>query len=115
MTLGGIPLFATNRPAPAAAWDPSQLALTGFWRDFVNPTWLGSASAGTSAANDLTDPGNEPAQGTALNGWGVADFNGSNDWLLADDTCDTYFNASSLSGWVLQSSHRCLRRREIRR
>jgi hypothetical protein len=98
MFLGTMPLFANG-----AVLDPTQLALTGLFRDYTNPSWSGTASAGTSGSgsNDLNDPGNEPAQGTALNGHGAADFNGSDDHFTADGTWDTYSAALALSGWVL--------------
>lgn len=83
--------------------DPASLAMTGLWRNFVNPTWSGTASLGTSGSNTLTDPGNEPAQGTALNGQGTANFNGTNDYFIASGTLDTYFAATAFSGWVLLS------------
>lgn len=83
--------------------DPASLAMTLLCRDFVNPTWTGTASLGTSGSNSLTDPGNEPAQGTALNGHGTANFNGTNDYFIASGTLDTYFASTTFSGWVLLS------------
>ena len=98
--LGTMSLFAAGA---RALTDPASLALTAFYRDYTNPAWGGTASAGTSGSgsNDLTDPGNEPAQGTALNSHGTADFNGTDDFLLAEGTLDTYSAATALSGWIL--------------
>ena len=94
----------TTWTAVAAEIDyPPALSLTAFHRDFTNPNWPGIASAGTSGSgsNDLTDPGTEPAQGTAQNGHGTANFNGTDDYLLADGTLDTYVAGTAFSGWVL--------------
>jgi hypothetical protein len=89
-----------QKPTPA---DPSGLALTAWYRDYTNPAWGGTASAGTSGSgnNDLTDPGTEPAQGTALNAHGTANFNGTDDYFTAEGTLDRYVNGLSLSGWAL--------------
>lgn len=82
------------------AWEPSELPLTGWWRDYAGGNWTGTASAGTSGSNDLLVE-NEPDVGTALNGHGTADFGGFNDTLIADGSTDTYINATAFGGWVL--------------
>ncbi len=81
--------------------DLASLSLTGYWQDFTAAPWVGTASAGTSANQNATSGGAPPAAGAALNGFGTADFDGSNDHLLCDDTLDTYIAASASSGWVL--------------
>lgn len=99
---GRIPLFAQG-----ALLDPTGLPLTVFLRDFTNPTWTGTASKGTSGSINGEDPGNEPAQGTALNGFGTADFDGTNDFLTIGNgtqQLSSLIGATSLSGWVLLNS-----------
>lgn len=93
---------STVEPA-AASVDPTSLSMTGFYRDYTNPTWSGTASAGASGdgSHDWADPGTEPAQGTALNGHGTANFNGTDDYFSADGTLDSYISASTFSGWFL--------------
>jgi hypothetical protein len=53
-TFGGI---------PASNFDPTTLALTGYWRagGYVSGTWTGVASAGTSGGRNLTEATNPPA------------------------------------------------------
>jgi hypothetical protein len=97
--LGKLALHATH----AGVFDPAYLSLTGFWRNYTNPTWSGTASAGSSGSNSLTDPGTEPAQGTALNGWGTANFNGTDDHFTASGTLDTYIAATAFTmGWLIK-------------
>ena len=82
---------------------PQTFALTAFLRDYSGGSWNGTVSNGTSGSgnNDFTDPGNEPGVGSSLNGWGTADFNGTDDYLLGDGTLDTYSAATAVSGWCL--------------
>lgn len=87
------------------AIDPATLSLTGWWRansggEYDGSPWAGTASAGTSGANALSDA-TPPTAGTAVNGHPPADFNGTTQKLVAGGTLDTYFNASAASGWVL--------------
>lgn len=96
--LGQLPLFASG-----GTLDPTTMLLTGFWRSYVNPSWPGTASFGVSGdgSHDWNDPGNEPAQGTALNGFGTADFNGTNDYLTSDGITGDYLGTNAFSGWFL--------------
>ncbi len=85
----------------AYGYDPAVLALTAWWTDFAAVSWVGKASAGTSASQDATFPGNNPSAGATQNSQTTADFDGTNDNLLCDDTLATYVTASAASGWVL--------------
>ncbi len=83
-------------------FDPATLPLTGWWRgSYGGSPWGGTASAGVSGSNSLTEATNPPATGTAQNGLVPADFDGANDVLEAAGTLDTYANGSAFSFWVL--------------
>lgn len=74
---------------------PSTLALTGWWRaSYSGPPWSGTASAGTSGSNNLTDSGNSPSAGTAVNGYTPADFDGLNDVLNGPNVDDLVSNSA---------------------
>jgi hypothetical protein len=66
-------------PSAPAVFDPATLSLTGWWRaNFASIPWAGTASAGTSAAKNLTNVGDvDPTTGTAQNGLTPAEFNGT--------------------------------------
>lgn len=83
-------------------WSPAKLSLAAWLRNYGGGTWSGTASLGVSGdgSHDFADPGNEPATGATLNGYGTADFNGTNDYLLADGDWGDYYT-SSISGWAL--------------
>jgi hypothetical protein len=66
------------------SYDPTVMALSGWWIDYAGPTWAGTASAGTSAAHDLADSANTAASGAALNGHGTIAYSG------AQKTVSTY-------------------------
>lgn len=83
-------------------FDPTTLDLTGYWRgSYAGSPWTGTASAGISAAQDLTEGTNAPSVGAALNGFDPASFDGSNDRLTADGIMSDYASLTSASGWVL--------------
>jgi hypothetical protein len=91
--VGGYTYFSVN---------PANMALTGWWRGaFASSPWSGTASAGTSGSNALTESTNPPAVGATLNGIASADFDGTNDQLNAAGTLDTYISATAFSGWCL--------------
>lgn len=83
------------------SFDRASLALTGLWSNFSASPWVGSPSAGVSGDNDLSEATNPPAAGATVNGRTPADFDGTNDELDAEGTANTYFNAQTLSGWIL--------------
>lgn len=91
---------AASGPPP---FDPATLALTAWWRSYANASpWVGTASAGTSASQDATGfPGTKPGAGPTLNGYTTADFNGSSQYLVPDDTLATYYDADGYGGWAL--------------
>jgi hypothetical protein len=90
------------RPAkPAAGFDPATLAPTGWWRiSFSGSPWTGTASAGTSGSNNLTEATNPPTATGTLNGFTLADFDGTND-ILGGGAFTTYYDADGYSGWAL--------------
>lgn len=87
----------------SSAFDAATLAATAFWRDYANVSpHVGTASAGTSGSNDLVEVGgSKPAAGTALNGHGVDDYNGSTHHMVGDDTAATYLDVDGYGGWAL--------------
>jgi hypothetical protein len=98
----GLGLGLGGRAGGASYFDPATLSLTGWWRgSFSASPWVGTASAGTSSANDLTEPTNVPAVGSSVNGYAPADFDGTNDLFTADGTATDYYTASAYSGWAL--------------
>lgn len=85
-----------------AAFDPTSLALTGYWRaSYAGSPWVGTASAGTSSAQDAVTMIGAPDVGATVNGYAPADFDGVTDSLTVDDTLDTYAGALMLCGWAL--------------
>lgn len=87
--------------ATASVFNPATASLTAWWRDFASSPLSGTASAGSSGSNSLTEATDPPASGGALNGHAAMQFDGSNDKLTANGTLDTYFNANAGSGWAL--------------
>jgi hypothetical protein len=86
------------------SYDPAVLALTGWWRaSFTSSPWGGTASAGSSASEAISEGTNPPSTGAAVNGLTPADFDGTNDRLLADiaGSIDDFYNAAAYSGWAL--------------
>lgn len=101
MRLGlGLSLASTGGGGVAAV-DPTTLSLEGFWRDYGGASpWTGTASAGGSGSRSLTEATNPPSAGTALNGHGVADFDGTND-TFAGTNASTFFTSTAGSAWAL--------------
>lgn len=85
----------------SAGFAPSALALTGYWRaDFAGAPWVGTASAGTSGAEDLAAPVVGPDPGTAQNGLIPAAFNGVTQYL-GGSALSTFLASSAWSVWFL--------------
>lgn len=84
--------------------DRTTLALTGFWRNFSTsfPN-AGTASAGGSANQDFHVSGSfqAPTAGSALNGHGTLDYDGTNDQSKLEGTTGDYINNNASSGWAL--------------
>jgi hypothetical protein len=91
--------LAVSQPrggSAAPAFDPATLALTWWWENYGGASpWEGTASAGTSGSNDLSEATNPAAAGAALNGVGTADFDGTNDRFTATGTGGTYVNPAT--------------------
>jgi hypothetical protein len=66
-----------------AAFDPSMLPLTGWWRDFRGVPWAGDDSFGPSAddSTEIFETTNPPSQAQDLNNNGVTSFDGTDDRL----------------------------------
>jgi hypothetical protein len=90
--------------SPVASVDPATLSLTGFWRpdgvEYNGSPWPGTASAGSSASNPLTEATNPPSVGAALNTYTGADFDGTND-VLSAAAFATLFTDAAGSAWCL--------------
>jgi len=83
-------------------FNPATLDLTLWQRDYAGSPWTGTASAGTSGSNSFSEATNPPSVGTALNGHGTADYDGTNDILgQASGDASTYLTNTNGSGWVL--------------
>src|SRR6267142_3229718 len=72
---------------PAPAFTPADLSLSAWFRASYTspPPWVGRASAGTSAAKNLTTAASsvtDPSAGTAVNGLTPAHFDGTDVLLL---------------------------------
>lgn len=105
LAVGDYPYWngTTWVPSSSIVFDPATLSLTGWWRDYPGTSpWSGTASAGTSTSNSISEATNPPNAGTALNAHATANFDGTND-VLGDSvgSLDTYVNAGDGSGWVL--------------
>lgn len=95
--------FAFLAPNATPTFDPATLPLTGWWRDYGGASpWVGSASAGTSAAHALTEASHPPTAGTALNGHGVASFARASSQKLGNESAISNFvSAGAWSVWAL--------------
>lgn len=94
----GLGLFTglTSFSNVSTTFDPATLSLTGWWRAaYSGAPWVGTASAGSSANQNATTAAADPTSTSGINGLNYADFDGTNDVLVADDTLDTYFNAGA--------------------
>lgn len=87
----------------AVAFDPTALALTGYWRaPYAGSPMVAMASAGASGANgNLTTRGVAPSVGTPVGGKAPAVFNGSTTALGAAHAFSTFGTAGSYSGWAI--------------
>jgi hypothetical protein len=92
--------LAVSQPrggSAAPAFDPATLALTWWWENYGGASpWEGTASAGTSGSNDLSEATNPAAAGAALNGVGTADWGAVfvfNADALVADAANVYENA----------------------
>lgn len=100
LTLGAALVCAM--PLAASVFDPTTLALTGYWRAaYAGPPWTGVASAGASGGRDLTTAGDDPAVGATLNGYAGADFNGVTNVLTTGLAGTSFFGVSAMAGWAL--------------
>lgn len=82
-------------PTTAAAFDPATLSLTGWLKtDFAPPTWVSSASAGTSGGRVFSATNEPDITGATLNGFVVANFNGTNDQEASVLDSTNYFTTS---------------------
>jgi len=98
---GGLTDAAVDGDAALQA-GPADLALTGWWRaSYASGAWLGTASAGTSGTNVLTEAVSAPATGAAVNGLLPAAFDGANDRLANPTTIGTLLSASAWSAAAL--------------
>jgi hypothetical protein len=102
--LGGLTLNVLNSTAATVyPFDRASLALTGFVKNFSTVPWVGTASAGISgeSSQNFVTAGVDPDVGSALNGFGTADFNGTNDYLETTALVNAFYSSTALSGWAL--------------
>lgn len=99
----GIGIGYPRPGSGSAVFDPTTLALTGYWRaPFTASPWTPTASAGASGTNgDLTEATNAPAAGAGSGGLASADFDGTNDRLQAAANNNVFYSSTALSGWCL--------------
>ncbi len=92
--------------AAGAAFDPTTLSLSGYWRaSYSGSPWVGTASAGSSSGRDLTQSTFPPQTGTAVNGYTPANFDEANpDYLNTADNNNTLMSSTASSGWFLLKS-----------
>jgi hypothetical protein len=95
MRLGLSLALGGQQRSSGAAFDPASLALTGWWEDYAGTTWVGKASAGTSGGRTLVASGLAPDVGTAINGHGTAQFDGSSQALFIDAALSTFVAAGA--------------------
>lgn len=78
----GVGMAACLKGASAATFDPATLSLSGWWRaSYAGAPWSGTASAGTSGANNLALLGAAPTAGPAVSTYTPADFDGTTQAL----------------------------------
>lgn len=82
-------------------FDPVQLSLTGYWRDYpsAGSNWSGTASLGSSGSNSLTQ--SNTVSRSTLNGHGTAGFSAASSQFFTGAVQSTYFGATAASGWCL--------------
>ncbi len=92
--------LAITQPRSGSVFDPGTLDLTGWWRNFSVVPWSGTASAGISGVEEMQTNASDPSVGS-LNGHGIADFNGTANTLLSENTAASYITSTNLSGWAV--------------
>lgn len=86
---------SVNYEALVAAFD-----LKGWWRGSWSASpWTGTASAGSSGSNNLTEATNPPGT-SALGGFNAADFDGTND-KLTGGVGTVFYATAAQYGWAL--------------
>ena len=71
-------------------FSPAQQSMSAWWRGYTGTApWAATSSAGASGTTGSLVAGSAPSAGTALNGKGVASFNGTSNYLA---------NATTASG-----------------
>jgi hypothetical protein len=91
---------ADGSPAVDAGPGPSILGLSGWWRSYTAVPWAGTASAGGSGGQNLSQVTNPPTVGAPLNGFNTAQFNGTSNHL-AGPAVSVLHTPTNLSGWAL--------------
>lgn len=87
---------------PVGSFDPATLSLTGWWRGSYSASpWTGTASAGASGGNDLSEATTPPGVGATQNGFAPIDCNGTTQFLATSGQLNTYVNDAAGSCWVL--------------
>jgi hypothetical protein len=93
--------LAITQPLSGVVFNPGELVLPGWWRaSYAGSPWVGTASAGGSAGQNLTEATNPPGTGAAVNGFVPADFDGTNDELTGA-ACSTFITTTNYGGWAL--------------
>jgi hypothetical protein len=93
---GGRAAKKRSTAAAAAAFDPSTLSPTGWWRaPFTASPWVGQAGG------NLAEATNPPSVGAALNGFAPPDFDGTNDVLRHGNDWSTFVTGAAGSVLVL--------------
>lgn len=90
-------------PRPSSLWfDPAiEMQLTAWWQaPYGGSPWLGQKSLATSGGRSLTG-GNPPSVGTPLNGYAVADFDGTNDSLITGINAENFLSRTAWSAAAL--------------
>ncbi len=88
-------------PVPGS-FDIADLSWNGLWFDFAASPFVGTASGGTSGAEDLTEGTNPPAVGTTVDGVDAANFDGTNDKLgNAGPVATTFIGTGAWATFVM--------------
>ncbi len=85
---------------PPAALAIEDLSWDYLLYDYAGAPWAGIASAGASGGRDAVTDGADPSVGTALNGHGVASFNGTTQKLKSEAGVDLAALATA-AAWSL--------------
>lgn len=85
----------------ASVFNPATLSLSGWWRGSYSASpWSGTASAGGSGSQSLSELSTPPAVGAAVNGFTPVSFDGVDDQLSGAST-STFVSASAYFWWAL--------------